>query len=161
MLQDSASAIAPSKTSKPGSPKMIARTGEASGIISEDRFRRTRVPLDQRGVPETETHRGGQSPLRVKSAALYDRKPAAGPSPLLIGPAVRGCAGCGLGHCAEDALVQILAIAGGQRLAFGEPEGPQSAGLPFRPQEQGGVGLLQVETVREVKEVGNENSPDT
>src|SRR5580658_4275854 len=34
---------------------MIARTAEASRIISEDRFRRNRVPLGRRGVPGTET----------------------------------------------------------------------------------------------------------
>jgi hypothetical protein len=55
MPHDSASEIAPAKTSKPGALKMIARTAEASRIISEDRFRRNRVPLGRRGVPGTET----------------------------------------------------------------------------------------------------------
>ena len=36
----------------------------------------------------------------------------------------------------EGFLVQVLAVAGGQRVALGEPAGPAAVGFPLRAQEQ-------------------------
>ncbi len=58
----------------------------------------------------------------------------------------------------RHAVVDVLAVASGQRRGDGEPEGALAVGLPRGAQEQGGIRPLAAEAVGQVKLVGEKKT---
>src|ERR1700735_3774733 len=110
------------------------------------------------GLPSS---RVGESVGGGQHGAAAASFPTPGPQPPQVDELGRRCGIRRLlAEPSADAVVDIFAVARGQRFGHGEPEGPPPVGLPRGAQEQRRSRALPVEAVGEVELVGDEEHPD-